>query len=365
MVKTNIKFTAQDKKEFIIELREKVAQYFEMNNLSEHGNLQLFVKTGFMLLLYFSPYFLMLTGVISSFTGVFLCWIMMGVGKAGMGMSVMHDANHKSYSSHQWINKLMGSSLYLLGGSPHTWQHQHNTLHHGFTNIDGHDEDIDPGTFLRFSPHKPLLKIHRYQHIYAWILYGLMTLTWVTTKDFKQLVQYKKDGASLSNKLSSGQLWTTLIVSKLLYYVVFMIIPMLVLPFAWYWIVVFFLAMHFTSGFILTVIFQTAHVVPTSAYPVPDKDNTIENNWAVHQLYTTSDFAPRSRIFSWFIGGLNYQVEHHLFPNISHVHYRKLSKLVKETANKYHLPYYVQPGFFKALWEHGRMLKKLGSAQSI
>ena len=365
MVKANIRFTVQNKKEFIIELREKVEQYFERNKISQYGNLQLFVKTGFMLLLYFSPYFLMLSGVIGSFSGVFLCWIIMGVGKAGMGMSVMHDANHRSYSSHQWVNKLMGSSLYLLGGLPHTWRHQHNTLHHGFTNIEGHDEDIDPGALLRFSPHKPLLKIHRFQHIYAWLLYGLMTLTWVTNKDFKQLMQYKEDGASLSNKLSSVQLWIVLIVSKLLYYAVFLVIPLLVLPFAWYWIVVFFLAMHFTSGFILTVIFQTAHVVPTSAYPVPDENNTLENNWAVHQLYTTSDFAPKSRIFSWYIGGLNYQVEHHLFPNISHVHYRKLSKLVKETASKYHLPYYVQPGFFKALWEHGRMLKKLGRAESI
>jgi len=360
MTKTSLRFTAQNKKEFIIELREKVTNYFESNQISQQGNMSLLVKTAFMILLYFSPYFLMLAGVINSFAGVLICWVIMGVGKAGIGMSVMHDANHKSYSSRQWVNKLMGNTLYLLGGSPHTWQHQHNTLHHGFTNVDGHDEDIDPGSLLRFSPHKPLLKIHKYQHIYAWVLYGLMTLTWVTTKDFRQLIQYKKDGASLSNNLSTIQLWILLIVSKVLYYVVFMVIPMILLPFAWYWVIVFFLAMHYTSGFILTVIFQTAHVVPTSKYPLPDENNTLENNWAVHQLYTTSDFAPKSRIFSWFIGGLNYQVEHHLFPNISHVHYRKISKLVKEMAKKYDLPYYVQPGFLKALWEHGKMLKKLG-----
>jgi len=360
MSKTSVKFTAQNKKEFIIELREKVTNYFESNQISQHGNISLLVKTAFMILLYFSPYFLMLAGVISSFGGVLLCWVIMGVGKAGIGMAVMHDANHKSYSSRQWVNNLMSNTLYLLGGSPHTWQYQHNTLHHGFTNIDGHDEDIDPGSLLRFSPHKPLLKIHKYQHIYAWLLYGLMTLTWVTTKDFRQLIQYKKEGASLSNNLSTIQLWILLIVSKVLYYVVFMVIPMILLPFAWYWVVVFFLAMHYTSGFILTVIFQTAHVVPTSEYPLPDENNTVENNWAVHQLLTTSDFSPKSRIFSWFIGGLNYQVEHHLFPNISHVHYRKISKLVKEMANKYNLPYYVQPGFLKALWEHGKMLKKLG-----
>ncbi len=364
MISENIKFRSNSKNEFIFELREKVSNYFEGNNISENGNLNLYLKTTFMFLLYFSPYFIMLTGIINSFAGVLFCWIIMGVGKAGIGMAVMHDANHKSYSSVKWVNNLMGNTLYLLGGSPITWRHQHNTLHHGFTNIEGYDEDIDPGSLLRFSPHKPLLKIHRYQHIYAWVLYGLMTLTWVTNKDFKQLIKYKRNGASLSNRLSTLQLWIILIVTKLLYFVAFLIIPILILPFAWYWVIIFFLAMHYTSGFILTIIFQTAHVVPTSDYPIPDENNTLENNWAVHQLFTTSDFAPRSRVFSWFIGGLNYQVEHHLFPNISHVHYRKLSKLVKDMAKKHNLPYYVQPDFLSALWEHGKMLKKLGRVYS-
>ncbi|MFC2105024.1 fatty acid desaturase family protein, partial [Bacteroidota bacterium] len=322
MGQTRIKFSAKNKQEFIIELREKVSSYFEKNNISEHGNLDLVLKTVFMILLYFSPYFLMLSGTISSFAAVLLCWIIMGIGKAGIGMAVMHDANHKSYSRNQAVNKWMSNTLYLLGGSPLTWQYQHNTLHHGFTNIEGHDEDINPGALLRFSPHKPLLKIHKYQHIYAWLLYGLMTLLWVTTKDFKQLIQYKKAGVPVSNNKSNLQLWLMLIISKLMYYGVFMLIPMLILPFTWYWIIVFFLAMHYTSRFILTIIFQTAHVVPTSKYPLPDENGALENNWAVHQLFTTSDFAPSSRVFSWFIGGLNYQVEHHLFPNISHVHYR-------------------------------------------
>ena len=357
-----IKFSAHNKKEFIIELREKVKGHFETNGISEYGNWSLILKTIFMFFLYFSPYFLMLFGVIESFAGVLLCWVAIGVGKAGVGMGIMHDANHRSYSNNQTLNKWMGSTLYLLGGSPATWQYQHNTLHHGFTNIEGHDEDISPVALLRFSPHKPLKKIHKYQYIYAWVFYGLMTLLWVTTKDFKQLIGYKKRGATLSNKMSFRQLWVIVIFSKIVYYTVFMLIPMLILPFAWYWIVVFFIAMHFTSGFILTIIFQTAHVVPTSEYPLPDKNGTMENNWAVHQLFTTSDFAPKSRIFSWFIGGLNYQVEHHLFPNISHVHYRKISNFVKEIAHKYNLPYYVQPGFARALVEHGRMLKKLGRA---
>ncbi|MDA3952511.1 MAG: acyl-CoA desaturase [Bacteroidales bacterium] len=365
MEQKRIRFSANNKNEFIIELREKVKAYFKMKGIEEQGNLNLIFKTIFMLSLYFTPYILLLSGVFSSFTGVLICWILMGIGQAGVGMGVMHDANHRSFSKNQKINKLMSNTLYLLGGSPLTWQHQHNTLHHGFTNIEGHDEDISPVGVLRFSPHKPLKKIHRYQHFYAWFFYGLMTILWVTTKDFKQLIRYDKSGVTLSNNKSFKQIMGDVIISKVIYYIVLMMVPMLILPFAWYWIVMFFLVMHFTSGFILTIIFQTAHVVPTSKYPVPDENGTIENNWAVHQLYTTSDYSPKNRVFSWFIGGLNYQVEHHLFPNISHVHYRKLSKLVKEMADKYNLPYHVQPGFFKALREHTLMLKKLGRVYAI
>ncbi len=360
MEKVRIKFPAQNQPEFIRELRERVSDYFSKNKISKYGNANLVIKTVFMLGLYLIPYFLMLSSVINSFGGVLFSWIIMGIGVAGVGMGVMHDANHHSYSKNLKLNKWMSKSMYLLGGFPFNWQYQHNVMHHGFTNIDGHDEDIDPGSVLRLSPHKPRLKAHRFQHIYAWFLYGLMTFSWVTTKDFEQLKGYKNEGVKLNTKLTYRQLFYTLIVAKILYYTAFLLIPMLVLPFAWYWVIVFFLAMHFTSGFILTTVFQTAHVVTTSEYPLPDDAGSMENNWAIHQLYTTSDFAPKNKVLSWFIGGLNYQIEHHLFPNISHVHYPKIAKLVRETAEKYNLPYNVQPGFIPAVVEHGRMLRKLG-----
>ncbi|MBE0655262.1 MAG: acyl-CoA desaturase [Bacteroidales bacterium] len=360
MTQNKIKFPGQKQPDFIKELRTKVDRYFAENQLSKFGNSNLAIKAVFMLSLYLLPYFLMIFGVIESFGGVLFCWVLMGMGKAGVGMGVMHDANHHVFSKNPKINKWLEGTMYLVGGFPQNWQYQHNVMHHGFTNIDGHDEDIDPGSVLRLSPHKPLLKVQRFQHIYAWFLYGLMTFSWVTTKDFSQLKRYKDTGVKLNSPYSYKQLFRILLLAKALYYSIFLIIPMIVLPFAWYWIILFFLAMHFTSGFILTTIFQTAHVVPSSEYPLPDESGNMENNWAIHQLYTTSDFAPKSKVLSWFIGGLNFQVEHHLFPNISHVHYPKIAPLVKETAAKYNLPYHVQPGFLKALVEHGRMLRNLG-----
>lgn len=362
MINSKIKFSPKINPEFINELREKVKAYFDDNHISKYGNASIVTKSALMILIYFAPYLLMMTGVITSFTGMLISWFIMGLGMAGVGMVLMHDANHHSFSKNAKVNKWLSKSLYFLGGFPINWRHQHNTMHHGFTNIDGADEDIDPGPVLRLSPHKPLLKAHRFQHIYAWFLYGLMTLLWVTTKDFKQLNRYRKSGTILSNTKNYSQLFLDLILAKVLYYIIFLILPILLLPIAWYWVLIFFLIMHFVSGFVLTVIFQTAHVMPSSAYPLPNEKGTIENNWAIHQLLTTTDYAPKSKIFSWMIGGLNYQVEHHLFPNISHVHYKNLSVLVKKTAEKYQLPYYVQKNFFIALISHFRMLKNLGRA---
>jgi linoleoyl-CoA desaturase len=255
--------------------------------------------------------------------------------------------------------------LYLLGGLPVNWQYQHNTMHHGYTNIEGYDEDIDPLFLMRFSPHKKLLKIHRFQFIYAWFLYGLMTLSWSTNKDFSQLRTYKLTEAKLNTGKTYNQLLFDLILSKILYYIIFLGLPMLLISQPWYLIIVAFFVMHFTSGIILAVIFQTAHVVTSTNFPLPDENGRIDNNWAIHQLQTTADFSPNSRVFSWFIGGLNYQVEHHLFPNICHVHYRNISKLVKATANKYNLPYNQQGSFISAVYNHIQMLRNLGRKEIL
>ncbi len=360
MSKVNIRFSPQNKPDFINELRGEVNDYFEKNKISKYGNSSIVFKSAFMFLLYFTPFVLMLTGLVTSIPAILVCWIIMGLGMSGIGMVLMHDANHRTFSKRPGVNKFLGKSLYLLGGFPVTWRYQHNTLHHGFTNIEGQDEDINPVGILRFSPHKPLYKIHRYQQLYAWFFYFLMTLLWATTKDFKQLIRYEKEGVKLDTDKKYKSLMMDLIVSKILYYAIFLILPLIVLPIAWYWTLLFFFVMHFVSGFILTIIFQTAHVMPSSSYPMPDEKGKIENSWAIHQLMTTTDYAPKSRIFSWMIGGLNYQVEHHLFPNISHVHYKKVAPFVKKAAEKYGLPYHVQATFLHAVYEHYKMLKSLG-----
>lgn len=360
MPNKRLSYTLNENNEFFTELREKVNTYFKEKNIPKYGNASIKVKSILMFLLYSIPFILTLTGVITSVPLVIFLWVLMGIGMAGLGMVLMHDANHKTYSKNLKINTFLGKSIYLLGGFPPTWRFQHNVLHHGFTNIDGHDEDIKTAGYLRFSPNQKHLKIHNVQQWYAWFFYCLMTISWITAKDFRQLKNYSKNPLFSKQNKNKRFLWTDLIVSKLLYYIAFLIIPIILIPVAWYWVVLSFLLMHFVGGFTLTIIFQTAHVMPTSEFPVPNDEGNIENSWAMHQLMTTTDYAPKSRLFTWLVGGLNFQVVHHLFPTISHVHYKNLSDIVKQTAKKYQLPYHVQSSFLQALKSHYIMLKNLG-----
>lgn len=360
MQENTIKFPKSNSNDFISDLRRRVSEYFETKKISRYANFSMIVKSISILALYLIPYFIVLTVNITNVWTVFGLWIIMGIASAGIGLSIMHDANHGSYSKNQSFNKYLGYLLNFIGGSAVNWKLQHNYLHHGYTNVEGMDEDIDPGPVMRLSPHQKRLKLHRWQHIYGWFIYGLMTLSWVTAKDFAQLKRYSEMGLLAKQNRSYRWLFIELIISKTFFYGYLLILPIIFSPIVWWQTIIFFTVMHFLQGFILTIVFQPAHVMPTSDYPIPDSNGNLENNWAIHQLLTTSDFSPKSRIFSWYVGGLNYQIEHHLFPNICHVHYKKISKLVKQTAQEHGIPYNVQKNFILALINHGKMLKRLG-----
>lgn len=357
---SNPRFSKELDKDFDKTLKKRVKEYFTHNNISKHANGEMVTKTVVMLSIYLVPFILMLTGVITNHWLIALCWLVMGIGMAGIGMGVMHDANHGSYSKNETVNKLMGMVIILVGGFAANWKIQHNILHHTYTNIDGLDEDIAaPAGLLRFSPNAELKKVHRFQHWYAWFFYGLLTLSWSTNKDFMQLARYKKLGLTDTQSTKFGKLVSRLIFHKLFYYAMIVALPIIFIDMPWWKTVLMILMMHFVAGMILSVVFQLAHVIPDTEFPT-EQDNVIANTFTVHQLETTANFAPKSKFLSWYTGGLNHQVEHHLFPNICHVHYRKLSEIVQKTALEYGIRYNIQPTFFKALRSHVKMLKQLG-----
>jgi linoleoyl-CoA desaturase len=356
---TSLRF-AKGNPEFFGTLSARVNQYFKTNNLSKNANTEMVIKTIFMFALYFTPYFALMISGNTALWFMLAVAVLMGLGKAGIGLSVMHDANHGGYSAKPWVNKMLGYSLNLIGANAFNWKLQHNVLHHTYTNVHDVDEDISPRGILRMAPESEWKPMHRFQHWYAWFFYGLLTLVWIFTKDFSRLVVYTKSGLVAKQKASLLVEWTILLITKAVYFTYILVLPYLILDIPFWQIFLGFFIMHYISGFILSVIFQPAHVVEGTEYPMPDTDGNLENNWAIHQLRTTTNYAQRSKIFSWYVGGLNFQVEHHLFPQICHVHYRNIAPIVEATAKEFGVPYKKKTTFLSAIAAHWRLMRELG-----
>lgn len=357
-INLNLKF-ATKQQDFFVTLNQRVNHYFKSNHIERTANTEMVLKTIFMFSLYIIPYIVMMSGLIESIWVMLALTIVMGFGVAGIGLSIMHDANHGAYSTKPWVNNLLGLSLNLVGGHATNWKVQHNVLHHTYTNIHDVDEDISPRGIIRMAPESKWKPIHKYQHYYAWFFYGFMTLVWVLTKDFARIIKYQREGLIKKQKTNATREWVIMLTTKVIYFSYIIVLPMLVLGLSFVQVFVAFLIMHYIAGFILAMIFQPAHVVEGTEYPMPDAEGNLENSWAIHQLHTTTDFGKKQKIFSWYVGGLNYQVEHHLFPNICHVHYREIAKIVEQTAKEFGLPYKSKETFIDAVVAHARQLKIL------
>jgi linoleoyl-CoA desaturase len=345
-------------KQFGFEVRKNVSTYFKEKGISTKGNTPMFLKAIVMLSIYIVPFIVLLTFPVNYLFACLLL-ILMGIGEAGIGMSVMHDAAHGAFSEKKWLNSLVASSMYILGSNTFNWKVQHNILHHTFTNIYGYDQDIETKAALRLSKHAPLKKHHRFQFIYAFLFYGLMTLSKLIT-DFGQLLDFNKAGITEEQNTKPNKEIFKLIITKIIYVFFIIILPVLVTDYKWWQVLLGFGIIHFTAGIIMSTVFQMAHVVEGVYQPLPDIDGVIKNEWAVHELFATSDFARNSVFLSWYVGGLNFQIEHHLFPNTCHIHYPKIAPIVQETASRYGLTYNLKPSFLSALISHIRMLKLLG-----
>ena len=367
MGKLNIvRFAPRGENSYYESVISAVNSYFETNKISPYGNTEMWIKAFLMISLFVVPYFLMVTGIASAHVlWFFLCWFLMGWGKVGIGCSVMHDANHGSFSGNKMVNNTLGKILEVIGGYSVTWKIQHNLLHHTYTNVEGLDEDIDSTFLLRFSPNQKHYWFHRFQHIYAFFFYTIQTLYWMTVKDYMQIIRYHKHDLLIKHKVTLFQALTRVTLVKLAYFTNILLLPILFSGFSWQYVIAGFLVMHAVAGLALSLIFQPAHVISNSDYAMPIENKgkmQMENSRAIHEVANTTNFAPKNKFLTWFIGGLNFQIEHHLFSNICHVHYKKLSPIVEELTKAHGIPYNVAPSFRSAIVQHLRMLKQLGKA---
>lgn len=351
-------YNTQINNEFFRVLKSRVNSYFKENKISKKGGAKMWGKVIFSIGMYVAPFILLFTPVNFAWYMTVALFAMMGLGMSFIGLEIMHDSNHGSLSKRKWVNELLGKSLNLLGGNAEIWKIQHNQMHHTHTNIEGLDPDIEGHRWLRLNPSSEKKKIHRYQHIYGWFMYCLMTVSWITSHEFKLVKRFNENGVFKSAADKNKVLWQ-LIFWKLVYYALTLVLPLVFIA-PWWGVLIGFFLMHGIAGLFLSSVFQSAHVVPDSIYSEQEKDGIIQNNWFAHQLSNTSNFAVKSKWFTWLVGGLNFQIEHHLFPNISHIHYPAISKLVRQTALEFQQPYNVESTFWSAIRNHGKMLKLLG-----
>lgn len=345
------------KSPFFDALRAKVDTYFKSQQTKQTGNFKLYFKTGVLLTILISLFFLILIVNPPLWLSNIL-FVLQGITIAAIGFNVMHDGAHGSYSSIKWVSDLMGHSLDLLGGSTFMWKAKHNIIHHTYTNVEGMDDDIAI-PLMRINTEQEKKGYHKYQHIYAIVMYAMLYIVWVFYTDFEKYFTGKV-GDMKFRKMKPYEhiiFWT----SKIASIFVLFVLPFLVL--GWLKALIGILIMGTTVGITISVVFQLAHIVENINFPMPNPHtNKIESEWAVHQLNTTVNFATKSKTVSWLVGGLNFQIEHHLFPKISHIHYPAINKLVKETCIEFNIHYQEFPSVFSAFRSHLTYLKNVAVA---
>jgi linoleoyl-CoA desaturase len=341
---------------FFNALKEEVDAYFERNSIKKTGNWKLYLKAMILIPGALGLYSLLMFVQMPVLLTVFL-WFLFGLNMAAIGFNIMHDACHGSFSTKGWVNEIFGLTNNFLGGNAFLWKLKHNIIHHTYTNIDGVDDDINNMPFLRQCSTQPLKKMHKFQSAYMFLLYGFTSLFMF----FMDYIKYfsKKVYTTALKPMDFKEhflFWG----GKLFFIAFYIVLPIILI--GWKWWLIGFIVSQFTLGLTLAIVFQLAHVVEHAEFDAAGVDPVkIENEWAIHQIKTTANFAFSNKLITWFVGGLNYQIEHHLFPRISHVHYPAISKIVKEICEKFDLNYIYFPSTRAAIASHVRFMHTMGT----
>ena len=341
---------------FQVELRRRIDEYFRIPGRRRRDCWQMYVKTAIVVPCFAVSYGLLVFVVQTWLTAVLLA-VLVGLSAAEIGFNVQHDAGHRAYSNRRRVNELMAMTLDLIGGSSYLWRWKHAIFHHQYVNIVGHDTDVNLGILARLAPHQQRLWFHRWQHLYLWPLYSLLALKWQLLDDFRRFIVGRIDDHSVPRPRRRNL--AIFVGGKAIFFTLAFGIPLL-----WHPLLVvlfYYMIAALVLGTTLSVVFQAAHCVEPAEFPNLLAGSThIETPWAIHQTEATVDFARRSCVVAWLIGGLNFQIEHHLFPTISHINYPLIADLVEETCRDFGVRYIEFPSFRAALASHVRWLRRMG-----
>jgi linoleoyl-CoA desaturase len=319
----------------------------------------MYLKTG-IILTSFAGFYFLLVFVATSWWQALPLALLLGLSMAEIGFNIEHDGGHHAYSDRAWINRLMAMTLDLIGASSYVWHWKHAVVHHTYPNITGHDADIHIGILGRLTPHQKRFRFHRWQHFYLWPLYGLNVIKWHLFDDFRDVAL----GRIEKQRIPRPKGWELVgfIGFKALLLTMAFVVPMLMHR-AWV-VLIFYCASVTVAGVVVSIVFQLAHCVEEAEFPLPQQNTSVvENNWAVHQVETTVDFSRTSRVQAWLLGGLNFQIEHHLFPRVCHVNYPDIAEIVEQTCKEFGVRYRHHDSFHAGLASHFRWLRRLGVAE--
>ena len=371
---TSVKFKSPTELGLKEALDTAVDEYFEREHIPKTGTFKLFSKTIILFsmligvysaILSLEPYTLFsITIPVWLYKFIYLAlWALLGLIFASIGFNIMHDAAHGSYSKKKSVNQLFAYSLNLVGGNEKFWKKKHNIAHHTYTNVDRHDEDIDILPFMRVHKDQKWYWIMQYQHFYWVLFYSFTYVLWITLSDFWKYFSGKirtDSGNKIKMTIKDHFIFCF---SKIFFFTVFIGIPAYYHG-TLYALIGFFLILSPVCGLVIATVFQLAHIVE-STDNVSAENGIVHDDWTAHQLKTTANFATQNKALSWYVGGLNFQVEHHLFPRISHIHYPAIRPIVKKTAESFGVKYNEEPTFFSAIRSHVRELKKLGQKPTV
>lgn len=341
---------------FQSELRHRVEEFFRTSGERQRDCPQMYFKTFVLLSAFIFLYVLLVFGASTWWQGIPVA-ALLGLNAAAIGFNIQHDGGHQAYSRRPWVNRLAALTLDLIGGSSYFWHYKHVVFHHTYPNITGHDTDIDLGALGRLTPYQKRYFFHRWQQFYLWPLYGLIAIKWQLFDDFKDAVLGRVGNHSCPRPRG----WDLVIFlsGKAIFFTLAFGIP---LQMHSLWVVVLFYGIAaLTLGMVLSVTFQLAHCVEEAEFAMPVGDPArMENAWAVHQAESTVDFARKSRLIAWLLGGLNFQIEHHLFPKVCHVNYPRMANVIEQTCREFGVKYEMHSSFRAGVASHYRWLRQMG-----
>ncbi len=349
----------RDDRGFQTELKRRVSTFMHETGRRERDCWQMYLKTAIIIAWYAASY-LLLVFVVQHWWEALLATVSLACALAAVGFNIQHDAGHGAYSNRPWINKLAAFGLDLMGASSYLWHWKHVVFHHTYVNVAGVDTDIELGGIVRLTPTQRLRAVHHWQHLYLFPLYGIMAVRWHLWGDFKEVAT----GRLGPHPIPRPKGWDLFlfIAGKAVSIGIVIVLPLVLSGHPWWIVGIYYFIMTAVIGVILSIVFQLAHCVEEADFPMPtDETLRMEASWAVHQVQTTVDFSRKSRLLAWYLGGLNFQIEHHLFPRICHINYPAISGIVEKTCREYGVKYSVHTTFLAGLRSHYRWLWRMGN----